>query len=144
MEKINFTKEHQSRLEFLFLFLCFSIATIAGVFGANTYNPADLLYNSSLSTLRSMNITLKKKIEALETTDEWSMTDSTQRSLKEMKLWQEYINLLIGHKTKQYQDEKVSIKIRELKSMQKELQESSKTPAEKLLEIQKQIEELSS
>ena len=96
--KINFTTEHKSRLQALFLILSFNLETLSGKYGANTFNPSDLLYNASITTLQGLNKSLKKDVEALVDLDEWSATAYQAKKAQKLKDWKEFVHLLIGYK----------------------------------------------
>ena len=81
---------------------------------------------------------LDKKISAKESADEWSMTDEEQKKLDELKSKSELINLVIGWKKYiAYQDE-MAAKKAELDKMINDLEESQKTPEEKINELKAQ------
>ena len=95
---INFTEEHKSKLEALFLKLGFKGAVLAGKFGANNYNVIDILHNSTLQTLQGIHLSLKKDIASLEAQDEWSQDVTSSAKSQQLKDWGEYVNLVIGYK----------------------------------------------
>ena len=148
MSKINFTPEHEKQLKDLYLELGFSGAKLQGKFGANSMSADQLLHTTTIETLKSFKITLKKEIEELEKEDEWTTGVTSSKRLTITKKWYDYVNLLIGYKLYNEQvaseiraarktaQEKLAILIQakdaaELKRIQ------SLTPEELEIEIQK-------
>lgn len=124
--KINFTKEHEDRLKSLFLELGFSGEVLAGKFNANNYTVWDLLHNCSISSLKGININLKKEVVALEEQDEWSLNAYQMQKAAKTKKWGEYVNLLIGYKLNEAENETIRIKERKEKEEKLNLLMSAK------------------
>ena len=98
MSKINFTPEHEKQLKDLYLELGFSGAKLQGKFGANSMSADQLLHITTIETLKSFKVTLKKEIEELEKEDEWTTGVTSSKRLTITKKWYDYVNLLIGYK----------------------------------------------
>ena len=98
MSKINFTPEHEKQLKDLYLELGFSGAKLQGKFGANSMSTDQLLHTTTIETLKSFKVTLKKEIEELEKEDEWTTGVTSSKRLTITKKWYDYVNLLIGYK----------------------------------------------
>ena len=98
MSKINFTPEHEKQLKDLYLELGFSGAKLQGKFGANSMSADQLLHTTTIETLKSFKVTLKKEIEELEKEDEWTTGVTSSKRLTITKKWYDYVNLLIGYK----------------------------------------------
>ena len=98
MPKINFTPEHEKQLKDLYLELGFSGAKLQGKFGANSISADQLLHTTTIETLKSFKVTLKKEIEELEKEDEWTTGVTSSKRLTITKKWYDYVNLLIGYK----------------------------------------------
>ena len=98
MSKINFTSEHEKQLKDLYLELGFSGAKLQGKFGANSMSADQLLHTTTIETLKSFKVTLKKEIEELEKEDEWTTGVTSLKRLTITKKWYDYVNLLIGYK----------------------------------------------
>ena len=98
MSKINFTSEHEKQLKDLYLELGFSGAKLQGKFGANSMSADQLLHTTTIETLKSFKVTLKKEIEELEKEDEWTTGVISSKRLTITKKWYDYVNLLIGYK----------------------------------------------
>lgn len=98
MSKINFTSEHEKQLKDLYLELGFSGAKLQGKFGANSMSADQLLHTTTIETLKSFKVTLKKEIEELEKEDEWTTGVTSSKRLTITKKWYDYVNLLIGYK----------------------------------------------
>ena len=102
--KVNFIQKNEKELKALFLELGFSGYVLAGKFGANSFTVWDLLHNTSIDTLRSLNRNLKKEVTELRDQDEWSFTPHQKAKAAKTEKWQKFINLLIGFKIKKDQD----------------------------------------
>ena len=98
MSKINFTPEHEKQLKDLYLELGFSGVKLQGKFGANSMSADQLLHTTTIETLKSFKVTLKKEIEELEKEDEWTTGVTSSKRLTITKKWYDYVNLLIGYK----------------------------------------------
>lgn len=142
MNKINFTAEHEAQLKSLFVELGFNGKVLSGKFGANSYTTWQLLHQTSIPTLKTLKRTLKKEIEILEEQDEWSFSSYQAQRANETKQWYDFIHLLIGYnKHKEALSDK-NAKIAKAKAELAEMQEEAKTPAERIADKLKEIEEL--
>jgi hypothetical protein len=139
--KINFTPEHQNRLNVLVLKMLFGNLVLKSLMGSEL-NVHKLVNETSINSLVTMNSNLKKQVETLENVDEWSQSPYQQKKLKDTKEMQELVNLLIGYKRYQEQKNTDAQQIRNLKAEMAELKQQTITPAEKLAMIEKQIAEL--
>lgn len=137
-QKINFTKEHQARLEELILKMLFGNIVVSGLMGI-TLNAHQLLNEATINTLTNLYTGLKKSIEALEAMDSWSMTPHQEKKLKTMKETQELINLAIGYKKYQTQVATEKQQIKALKAKVKELEAESLTPVERIKALKEEI-----
>jgi hypothetical protein len=140
--KINFTVENQDRLKALFLELGFSGKVLSGKFGANSYSVWDILHTLSISSLKQANSNLKKEVVALEEQDDWSVSFYQLAKAAETRKWQEFVNLCVGYKLAEAEKADKQAEIRAKKNALKQLVEENKTPAERIAEMQKEIEEL--
>lgn len=139
MSKINFTKEHKAKLDALSLDALIQGTEFKGKMAQN-HTIYDLFHSCTLNTITQLHAALKKEANDIENMDEWSLTDYQQRRLKELQNKQEILNLLIGYKRNQAEVASAKEKLRELKALQTELKESTKTPEAKLAEIDAQIQ----
>ena len=131
MGKINFTQEHKTRLINLCIGMLFSGDVIKGPLGMET-NIYDLIHNTTVNSLVTINSNLKKEIERLSNLDECSLNAYQQRKLSETKEAQELVNLLIGFKKLAEQVKSDKARIAELTAKKEEIEKSSMTPAEQL------------
>lgn len=138
---INFTKEHEARLMELAGAALFNNWSISGSMGSKL-NIYDLMHNTSLNTLKSLYKSLKNKIEDIEDTDQWSMTDYQQSKLREAKGQAELINLLIGYTRSESIRETNNQKVKALKAKALEIKESTMTPEQRLEALNKEIADL--
>lgn len=143
--KINFTAEHKTKLEKLFLSLSFTGHMLSGKFGANSLSPYDLLHNASVSTLRSLHSQLKNEIAKTEADeDEWTTSSYQQQQLSLKKKWKEFIHLVIGWKKAEQEKADNRAAVKNMKAKLAELKESTKTPEEQIKELEDSIAAMSS
>ena len=137
--RINFTKEHMTRLMDLADEALFSRATIQTKLG-QVLNIFELLHTTSINQLSEIKSSLAKKIEKMEESDEWLDPDNAKfQALKETK---ELVNLIIGWKRYNLELAENAHKKEELTKKLEELKESQKTPDERMKELEAQIKEL--
>lgn len=141
MAKINFTAEHQNKLNNLIIKMLFGNLVLKGLMGTEL-NVHQLVNQTSINSLITMNSNLKKQITSIEDLDEWSQTPYQQKKLKDTKEMQELINLLIGYKKYQEQKNSDAQQVRNLKAKVAELEAQTITPAEQLAKLKKEIAEL--
>ena len=93
--KINFTKEHMDRLVQLASRALFNRTIVTTKLG-QVLNVYELLHTTSINSLNEIKTFYSKKIEKIESQDEWINQDNDKLdSLKEIK---ELVNLIIGWK----------------------------------------------
>ena len=138
-QRINFTPEHLTRLKELSIDFLFNNKVIHIRLG-NPMNIHELLHLTTINSLNNIRQECKSLIRRIEDKDEWIVCDSI--ALKEAKESEELVNLIIGYK--RYQNEQNSIlrKKAALQEQLNELKESQKTPAERIAEIEAQIAQL--
>lgn len=141
MGKINFTTENKSRLEELATKFLFGNLPIQGPMGTSM-RVEDLLHNTSVNSLVTMNSHLKKQIASMSDLDEWSCTDADTWKLERLKETQELVSLVIGYKKWLAEQEEISEKKAALAAQIDSLKESQKTPAERIAELEKQLADL--
>lgn len=138
--KTNFTAEHQSQLEKLFLKLSFKGAVLSGKFGANALTAYDVLQNTSMSTLKSLFTQLKTEVTKAEANeDDWTSSSYEQTQLNLKKDWKDFLHLVIGYKRLQSEKANNRAAVREMKAKLTELKESNKTPEERIKELEESI-----
>lgn len=142
MSKINFTKEHLQKLKEAATKMLFANSVVDGLVGSKL-TVHDLIHNTTINTLITINSNMKREIEKISNLDEWSMTEYQQRKLANLKEIQEFVNLLIGYKKNRAEIEADKSKLAELRAKQAELQESTLTPEDRLKALEKEISELS-
>lgn len=141
MGKVNFTTENKSRLEELATKFLFGNLPIQGPIGTSM-RVEDLLHNTSVNSLVSMNAHLKKQIASMGDLDEWSCTDADTWKLERLKETQELVSLVIGYKKWLAEQEEISEKKAALAAQIDSLKESQKTPAERIAELESQLADL--
>ena len=142
MTKVNFTSEHQWRLRELAMTLLFDAVKVKGLMGTEL-NVYQLINETSINSLQNLLSGLKKEITKISDLDMWSLTEYQQSKLKEIEKMYEFINLCIGYKKFLAEKEANNEQVKQLKATLKELQESTKTPQQRIDEISAQINALS-
>ena len=137
--KINFTKDHMSRLLDLADEALFNKTTVFTKLG-QPLNIYELLHTTSINQLNEIKNNLSKKIEKAEESDEWVQPDNDK--LQSMKDTKELVNLIIGWKRYNLELTENELKKEELSKKLAELKESTKTPEDRIKEIEAQLKEL--
>ena len=137
--KINFTKDHMSRLLDLADEALFNKTVVFTKLG-QPLNIYELLHTTTINQLNEIKLGLAKKIEKAEATDEWVAPDNDK--LQSMKDAKELVNLIIGWKRYNLELDENARKKEELIEKLAELKESQKTPEDRIKEIEAQIKEL--
>jgi len=136
---INFTEQHQARLNELIAKSILSGEVYYTSMGS-PLNVWELVNSTSIGSLNNIKTTLAKRIEKLEYIDEWVSPDT--KELEEKKEAKELVYLIIGWKRKQVELKEIESKKESLTDTLNKLKEESKTPAERIAEIEKQLAEL--
>ena len=139
--KINFSKTNYERLCELACEALFSNAIITGNMGQN-YNIMDLLHCTSITTLNNIKAVLSKKIEKLESADEWVEADPSK--LETARKNRELVNLIVGWKRYNLEIQENASKRAELTKKLTELKESTKTPEDRIKEMEAALAALDS
>lgn len=137
--KINFTKDHMQRLLDLANTALFDRTVVTTKLG-QPLNVYELLHTTSINQLNEIKINLAKKIEKIESTDEWIAPDNDK--LQAMKDVKELVNLIIGWKRYNLELNENARKKEELTAKLTELKESTKTPEDRIKELEAQLKEL--
>ena len=103
-------------------------------------NIYELLHTTSINQLNEIKLGLAKKIEKAESADEWVAPDNDK--LDWYKNTKELVNLIIGWKRYNLELQENAHKKEELSAKLAELKESTKTPEDRIKEIEAQIKEL--
>lgn len=130
--KINFTKEHEEKLD-KFIVKMWKENII--VF--NTMNvPMNICDLNELTpnSLNNLKLAYDKKIQALESRDEWIDPENDKIDL--YRFIREGLNLLVGYKRKKIQIAENESKKKQLDKTIAELREAQKTPEDKLKELE--------
>ena len=137
--KINFTKDHMQRLLELANDALFNRTSVTTKLG-QVLNIYELLHTTSVNQLNEIKLSLAKKIEKAEEADEWVDKDNAKlQALKEVK---ELVNLIIGWKRYNLELSENARKKEELTDKLNELKESTKTPEDRIKELEAQLKEL--
>lgn len=134
--KINFTKEHFSKLVNLVAQAAMNNVTISTKMG-QPLNIVELLHTTSITTLNNIKASLTQKIRNIEDRDEWVEADS--EVLDEIKAQKELVNLIVGWKRWKLEMDENRRKRAELQKKYDDLCESTKTPEDKKKELEAEI-----
>ena len=140
MTKINFNKGHYDLMCEMLLEMLLNNEVIQHKM--LTLDVTALLHTTTINTLNSIRLDLKKAIDNLENQDEWSTTEINQKKLASLKDKKELVNLIIGYK--RWQDEQESIKQARKLLLEEldDLKESQKTPEDKIKELEDKLANL--
>ena len=140
MTKINFNKAHYECMCEHLLDMLLNNEVIQHKM--LTLDVTALLHTTTINTLNSIRLDLKKAIDNLENQDEWSTTETNQKKLASLKDKKELVNLIIGYK--RWQDEQESIKQTRKLLLEEldDLKESQKTPEDKIKELEDKLANL--
>jgi hypothetical protein len=137
--KINFTKEHEAKLDALAVKMLKENSIVRTSMG-QVLNIVELMHTTSINQLNNIRTALLKQIQKKEEGDEWVETDTT--ALDQMKETKELVNLIIGWKRKNMEIAENKAKKAELTKKLDELKESTKTPQDRIKELQDALAEL--
>lgn len=141
MAKINFTKEHKAKMEALLLAMLMANRAISTKMG-QLLDVVALLHTTTINTLNDIRINLDSQIAKREKTDEWVETDYNQKLLDQLRADRELVNLVIGYKRKKQELADNKAKKEALTSQLAQLEESQKTPEDKIKELKAQLAEI--
>ena len=137
--KINFTKANMLRLCELANNALFEKKTVTTKLG-QVLNIFELIHTTTVNQLNEIRLSLSKKIEKIEEGDEWTSPDNDK--LQAMKDTKELVNLIIGYKRYNIELAENKAKKAELTKKLEELKESTKTPEDRIKEMEAQLKEL--
>ena len=137
--KINFTKANMLRLCELANDALFEKKTVTTKLG-QVLNIFELIHTTTINQLNDIRLSLSKKIEKIEEGDEWTSPDNDK--LQAMKDTKELVNLIIGYKRYNMELAENKAKKAELTKKLEELKESTKTPEDRIKEMEAQLKEL--
>ena len=139
--KINFTKEHFSKLVNLVAQAAMNNVTIPTKMGQQL-NIVDLLHTTSINTLNNIKAALTQKIRNIEDRDEWVETDSDV--LEDIKAQKELVNLIVGWKRWKMEMDETRREREKLTKELAELKESTKSPEDKIKEMEAKLASMDS
>ena len=136
--KINFTKEHEEKLDKFIVKMWKDDIIVTGKLG----QPLNICELKTLSpnSLNELKLIYDKKISNLESKDEWINPENDKLDL--FKFIREGLNLLVGFKRKVIELEENARKKEELTAKLTELKESTKSPEDRIKELEAQLKEL--
>lgn len=134
--KINFTKQHYQDLVNLVAQAAMNHVVINTKMG----QPLDivaLLHTTSINTLNDIKASLVKKIRSIEDRDEWVDADTVV--LDTLKGQKELVNLIVGWKRWKMEIDENRKKKENLTKKLAELKESTKTPEDRIKEMEAEL-----
>lgn len=137
--KVKFTPEHMAKLKELASQALFGGVVIRTKLG-QPLNVYELVHTTSVNQLNEIKNGLAKQIEKIEGGDEWVNPDSEK--LDGLKATKELVNLVIGWKRYNTELNENTRKKEELSKKLTELKESTKTPEDRIKELEAQLKEL--
>ena len=140
MGTVNFTKTHYDMMCEMLLEMLLNNETIQHKM--LTLDVVALVHTTTINTLISIRMDLKKAIALLENEDEWTTSEAQQKKLSTLKDKKELVNLVIGYKRWKLEQETVLQARKVLEDKLNELKESQKTPEEKIKELEEKIANL--
>jgi chromosome segregation ATPase len=137
--KIKFTPEHMTKLKELAAQALFGGIVVRTKLG-QPLNIYQLIHTTSINQLNEIKNGLVKQIEKIENGDEWTNPDNEK--LDDLKSLKEMTNLIIGWKRYNLELNENARKKEELSKKLTELKESTKTPEDRIKELEAQLKEL--
>jgi hypothetical protein len=135
--KINFTKEHQDKLSQLAgEALIKGTVFKGGSVGNSEITIYDLFHNCTVQTLSRYQANLKKEVREIDDLDEFLLTAHQRQKKAKLEKQRELITLIIGYKRFQEQQATDRKEYLALKSQYDQLKENSKTPEDRLKELE--------
>ena len=134
--KINFTKQHHQDLVNLVAQAAMNHVVINTKMG----QPLDivaLLHTTSINTLNDIKTSLVKRIRSIEDRDEWVDADTVV--LDTLKGQKELVNLIVGWKRWKMEIDENRKKKENLTKKLAELKESTKTPEDRIKEMEAEL-----
>ena len=137
--KINFTKEHEEKLDKFIVKMWKEDVIVTGKLG----QPLNICELKTLSpnSLNDLKLIYDKKISNLESKDEW-IQNSENDKLDLFKFIREGLNLLVGFKRKISELNEIAQEREKLIAERNKLLESKKTPDDLIKDIDNKLKEL--
>lgn len=139
--KINFTKDHFEKLKELLSIMLLNNETVNNRLGMPV-NVVELVHTTSLNSLNDMRNALKKTVEKAESADEWVSSFISQEKVNKLRRQIETIYLIIGYKRYQMELADLNNKREELTEKLNKMKEEAKTPEERIIEVQNELDNL--
>lgn len=140
-KKITFTKEHLESLKALIAEYVLKGYTIMGAM-STWIGVNELVHNTSTKSLQNMYARLVKVIESKSVIDSWSLSESDQAEIARLEKDKEFVHLLIGYKRYLAEQNDAKKELAAINAELKEIEESTKTPAERKAELEKRKADL--
>ena len=136
---INFTKDHEARLKELACEMLFNNGVIQTKLG-QPLDIVELLHTATINTLNEIKNKLSNTIAKMEEADEWIEKDTTK--IEKQRKAKELVNLIIGWKRFNLEKAENARKREELSAKLAELKESTKTPEDRIKEMEAELASL--
>ena len=138
----KFTKEHEEKLDKLIAKAVKENRVFNYGLGQGGNTVMNILHTVTIESLRKILSTIKKLIQTEEDKDEWSSKDVDSKKLERLREDRELVNLAIGYKIKNLEIAANAKKKAELTAKLAELQESTKTPEDRIKEMEAELAKL--
>ena len=138
---ITFTKEHKSKLDQLLIAALYDGLRFKGIAGTEL-NVHQLMHECTIKTIQTLYSNKVKEIETQTKLDKWSMTAYQQEKLESLKVEEEILDLMIGYKKYILSTEARATKLKEKRELLLKLKDESKTPQDRIKELETEILEL--
>lgn len=139
--KVNFTKDNFNQLVNLVAQAAMGNLIINTKMG-QPLNIVELLHTTSINTLNNIKAALTTKIRSIEDRDEWVEADPNE--LDKIRSEKELVNLIVGWKRWRMEIEENRKKKEELSKKLAELKESTKTPEDRIKEMEAELAAMNS
>lgn len=134
MAKINFTKEDEAKMYSLAVQFLFANTAWKTTVGTVT-DLIELIHSTHINTLKEHYKMYKSQLEKLDVEDRWGENEKDVYKIKLLSDKKEFIELLIGYKLFKQQEEDIVKEKLALNKKIAELEDSMKTPEQRLAEL---------
>lgn len=138
----KFTKEHEEKLDKLIAKAVKENKVFNYGLGQSGNTVMNIIHTVSIEGLRKILSTVKKLIQTEEDKDEWSSKDVDSKKLERLREDRELVNLAIGYRCKNLEIAANAKKKAELAAKLAELKESTKTPEDRIKELEQELAKL--
>lgn len=143
-KKIFFTTEHKTKLDALLLKFLYNNIAVKADFGSQLYSVSELLHSTANETLVNIRDRARKYVNSLNDVEEEDLTLKQEELLNLNKDIYELTKLILKYRTDMDNKNELMKKLVKAEENLRKLQESTKTPEQKMQELESFINELKS